>query len=49
MNNVQQSVTALGASNNCRFTPVVIAESGIMDYNHVNVTNAERHVRATLG
>jgi hypothetical protein len=48
VNTVQQSVNALGASNNFLFTPVVIVESGIIDCNHVNVTNEDRHVLTEL-
>jgi hypothetical protein len=48
VNSVQESVSALGASNNYLFTPVVIVESGIIDCNHVNVTDADRHVLTEL-
>lgn len=45
---LQTSINALSASDNFRFTPVVIVESGIMDCNHVNITNADRHVLTQL-
>jgi hypothetical protein len=48
VNNLQQSVNALGASNSFLFTPVVIVESGIMDCNHVNVTSTDRHILTQL-
>lgn len=45
---LQASVDAIGASNNYLFTPVVIVESGIIDCNHVNVTDGDRHVLTEL-
>lgn len=48
ISNVQQSVNALGAVNNFAFTPAVIAETGIIDCAHVNVTSVDRHVATRL-
>ena len=45
---LQASVNALGAENNFLFTPTVIVETGIVDCNHVNVTDADRHVLTQL-
>lgn len=45
---LQQSVNALGASDNFVFTPVVRVESGIIDCNFVNVTAEPRHVEIVI-
>jgi hypothetical protein len=48
VDSVQESVNALGVLNNYMVTPVVIVETGIIDCNHVNVTNADKHVLTEL-
>lgn len=48
VNSVQQSVNALGASSNVRFTPAVAVFSGTIVCTFVNVTNAARQVHLQL-
>ena len=45
---IKQGVDALGATTNYVFTPMVRANSGIIDCNYVNVTAEPRHVEMIL-